>query len=567
MSTADAIVSTQFTYFCDTLQTQVIRDFDGLKSISSSWSRLWRQSSSATIFQSLPWISAWWKAFGKHLDLCTLVVQHGTDVVGVLPLVRSGVSVRFLGSPGADYCDILCDEGQGARILEAALRALFRMSGWRTCTFSNLRDDSVFIRSLSDLPRDVMRCMRTHESICRSSLRLDGNRNAIIDAMRRKPALRRHRNKLNKAGCVRFCHLEDREQIHHYLNTLFQQHIGRRAIANEPSQFLSPEWRGFYHAMVDEMNPKDDLRFSILELDDRPIACHFGFECKSSLTLYKPTFDVDMWALSPGDVLLSEMLAYARDRQLNEVDFTVGSEAYKEHFTNYTRDMYCTVLYRQDWRTGIRRTLQPLHIGVTNWLRMTGWRQDVARSLRKVHQQCRELSIAASIRHSETNRVLYKYTSETPLTDTGIGRSVRPATFTDLTELAMQYPHSIDTRALQLYLSRLHRGHECFLHRDGNATSMAWVRSTSVIVAFDSGETAARPVTLLYEAHILGDASSGALSVDFLHWLAWHAESARSVACVCLPRLTYAMRRIIIQEGFAQWADAQLVQEQPAFGN
>ena len=563
MSTLDAVVSCDVAYIHSDFHTQIVTDFDALRDISFSWDRLWKESPSASIFQALPWMSAWWKAFGKHLHLCTPLVRQGDGIVGILPLVRNGSTLRFLGSPGADYCDILCEEALAPKIIEAALRALLTVEGWRTCRFANLRDDSMLIRHSKDLPADILKYLHIYSSARRSSLRLDEDRNAVIDAMRRKSALRRHRNKLQKTGSVRFFHLEDRAQIHLYLNTLFQQHIGRRALINEASQFLSPEWREFYHAMVDELNPRDSLRFSMLELDDRPIACHFGFECKGSLTLYKPTFDVGLFSLSPGDVLLSEILAYARERQLNEVDFTVGNESYKEHFTNEIKDIYCAVLNRPDWWTDICRIFQPLQAWLTDWLRKSRWKQGAGRSLRRMNQRYRELSLAASLQHKGRHRVLYKHIAGASSTYANNGLSAKPETFTDLTELAMQYPHSINAHSLQVYLARLHCGHECFLVRNDRMTSIAWVRTAAVSMTSDNVSPVPGTVKLLYDDCALGGVVPTTDNADLLHWFAWHAQAVRSVACVCLPKWDLASRRAVRREGFAPWTHARLVQDRP----
>jgi len=540
---------------------EIVTDFDVLLGLADSWSRLWSDNSSATIFQSLPWIRAWWKAFGKHLILCTPVVREGSEVVGILPLVRSGNVVRFVGTPGADYCDILSEEHRARQVIDAALRSLFNMDGWRTCKLTNLRDDSLFVRYSRDLPTDILQYMHTQSDTCRSGLVLEGDRNAVIDAIRRKPALRRHRNKLQKTGNVRFCHLDQRAQMHRYLDTLFQQHIGRRAMANESSQFLSPEWREFYHAMVDELNPRNEVRFSILELDGRTIACHFGFECKGSLILYKPTFDVDVWDLSPGDVLLSELLAYARERQLNEVDFTVGRESYKEHFTNQSRDMYCTVLYPRDFWADFRRIFQPLSAQLSDWVAMTGVKHGAARSMRWVRERYREFSVATSLQRIWRPGLFYVHTTSSAKCDTNIDPTARPAMFSDITGMAMQYPHSINAKSLQIYLARLHRGDRCYLIRSDDCESIGWVRS--VIVPNPSDTTGQpKPVALLYDFCALGNTSQDPISSDLLDWFVLYAENKGSVACVRIPRLDFASRAVIKKAGFAPWADAQWAEEQ-----
>lgn len=342
------------------LRAEIITDFGELSDLGDRWAKLWNESPSATIFQSLPWQRAWWKAFGSGVHLCTPVIWKGSELVGVLPLIRDHTAIRFLGTPGADYCDILCREELAPMIVRTALKSLLDMRGWLTCRLDNLRDDSELLRHLGNLPRAIHSRVQVLPETHRSSLVLSGCCNEVIASMRRKPALKRHRNKMKRSGNVSFRHLEERADAHRRLATLFQQHIGRRGMLGAQSQFLSPAWRTFYTALVNELDPKKELRFSVLELDGHPVACHFGFECRDSLTLYKPAFDTKFASLSPGDVLLDELLSYAGERHLKEVDFTIGREAYKEHFTNHTSEMFTLILDRRKLFSKARGLFHPL---------------------------------------------------------------------------------------------------------------------------------------------------------------------------------------------------------------
>lgn len=361
---ADTAVPLAFateSHVCAAMRAEIVTDFDELTSLDHEWTQLWNESPSATIFQSLPWQRAWWKAFGSGLQLCTPVIRKDNEVVGILPLIRDHTTVRFLGTPGTDYCDILCREELAPIVLRMALKSLLKMRGWRTCRLDNLRDDSQLFRHLGSLPVAIQNRIQVLPETHRSSLLLGGCCNEVIASMRRKPTLKRHRNKMNRSGNVSFRHVEERADAHLRLATLFQQHIGRRGMLGAQSQFLSPAWRAFYSALVNELDPKKELRFSILELDGYPIACHFGFEYRESLTLYKPAFDTNFASLSPGDVLLDKLLSYAGERHLKEVDFTIGRESYKQHFTNHTSKMFTMVLDRRKFFSKARGLLYPLY--------------------------------------------------------------------------------------------------------------------------------------------------------------------------------------------------------------
>lgn len=529
---------------------EIIEDFDSLRALADEWSKLWSTCKWATIFQSLPWVTAWWRAFGEGLRLCTLVVRQGREVIGILPLVRCGGIIRFLGTPGADYGDILCGENQAPQVVEAALRALLDLEGWRTCEFANLRNDSVLMRCSSQLPREIRRLICTQSCTCRSSLLLNGNRDAVIERMQRKSALRRHRNKMQRAGNVRFCHIEDREEIHHHLNSLFHQHITRRAMANERSQFLSTRWREFYHAMVDEMDPRHELRFSLLELDGRAIAYHFGFESKGSLTLYKPTFDVDAWDLSPGDVLLSEMLGYARRRQLNEVDFTVGREAYKGHFTNQVQDVYSTRLYRRSWRAALSRAGQVLYEKVSESPGVKSAKRYIADCVWWVDRRLQELRACELLEKIWNTGLIYVHPDEGQDAVSGLQLSVRLGSLRDITDLAILYPRSFNPGVLQEYMARLRRGDRCYLLSEGAQTCIGWTRGMFAASDLGARNAIKHRIDLLYDYYVPSENPSVAVCSEILEQFVSCMEAAGCTVYVRIPRLDLAMQRAMRQKGF-----------------
>jgi CelD/BcsL family acetyltransferase involved in cellulose biosynthesis len=77
--------------------------------------------------------------------------------------------------------------------------------------------------------------------------------------------------------------------------------------------------------------------FSVITLDGHPVAFHYGFLYGRGLLWYKPSFSNQHAQLSPGKVLIAELFKYCHAHALAEFDFTIGEDAYKEHFTNVKR--------------------------------------------------------------------------------------------------------------------------------------------------------------------------------------------------------------------------------------
>jgi hypothetical protein len=128
----------------------------------------------------------------------------------------------------------------------------------------------------------------------------------------------------------------------------------RCAFADRTSQFLNPTQHAFYEGLLEEIG-LDYLRFSVLELNGKPIAYHLGFETEGKYIFYKPTFDVDLWDHSPGTVLLLNLLEYIQESSVRELDFALGGEWYKSRFTNYVRSNKKIIFYRSKAVASIAR--------------------------------------------------------------------------------------------------------------------------------------------------------------------------------------------------------------------
>ena len=131
-----------------------------------------------------------------------------------------------------------------------------------------------------------------------------------------------------------------------HLDAFFQQHIERWGLTETPSQFLQEAPRAFMREVVRAMALTGYLRFSVVSLDDRPIAYHLGFECNGRFIWYKPTFDVALCRHSPGEVLIKHLLEDACTRGLLEFDFGPGEEAFKYRFSNYARAISSVHVHR-----------------------------------------------------------------------------------------------------------------------------------------------------------------------------------------------------------------------------
>ena len=323
------------------LRCEIVTDFAVLERLASDWQRLWNCWPLSEVFQSFPWIKAFWRAYGEEVSLRTPVVYHGSQVVGILPLALKGGTLSFLGPPHSDYNDVVCDPAFAAEVIRASFEALGTTREWQCCMLENLRADSQILLQLSALPDHLRpRAGKFFQSPCATVLAEDPQ---VYAELARKKNLRRHESKLRSMGQLTFRHLECRKEIKAQLAEYFQTQITRRAMLAQVSAFLHWRYRAFYEALVEELEPRTVLRFGVLELNRQPLAYHFGFEAKNKFIIYQPAFNVDFWNCYPGEVLMQKLFQYAHQKAVREIDFTLGGEAYKNRYANVRRENF--VLY------------------------------------------------------------------------------------------------------------------------------------------------------------------------------------------------------------------------------
>jgi CelD/BcsL family acetyltransferase involved in cellulose biosynthesis len=346
------------------LRCEVVTDFHRLEEIFPEWQRLWESDSRAEVFQTPAWTRAWWQSYGKQVRLCSPVVFAGEQVAGILPLVEQDGVIRFLGTPEADYADIICQEQHAPEVMALALQALLQSAaGWSECGFHHLSKHSRLVRYQAQLPGEIRSRMRCLPAGPLQTIVLRNQREEVFQALLGKQHTRRLQNKLRKAGDLRFRLLASSQEIDPYLPEFFRHHVRRHVSVGRRSSFADPDFCRFIQAVIEEFTPAGVVRFGVLELDGQPLAWNLGFEVNGKFLLYQHTFDLDRGDFTPGEVLLWNALEYAKDHVSREFDFGRGDELYKDRFTNYSRDTFSLFLEPYGVRgqvRGMARTVERL---------------------------------------------------------------------------------------------------------------------------------------------------------------------------------------------------------------
>ncbi|HVV45973.1 MAG TPA: hypothetical protein VHC72_12245, partial [Bryobacteraceae bacterium] len=133
---------------------RIIRTTPELDAFGPAWSALWREDPRATPFQSPEWLLPWWRQF-QQPELRAVVMMDEGRPAGFLPFYiyrEPGTGERqllLLGAGTTDYLDGVFSAACGIEGVRMALDLLVAEGGWSSLHTSQMRPDSVLLRTLA----------------------------------------------------------------------------------------------------------------------------------------------------------------------------------------------------------------------------------------------------------------------------------------------------------------------------------------------------------------------------------------------------------------------------------
>ena len=316
----------------------------------AKWNELVDKNSTNSVFQTYEWFVSWWKNFGNDRQLLFLVASDHSGVLGFAPFMINRESycqriIRFVGDTNADYCDFIIN-GNRLMVIDAFITHLYKLdTRWTGMMLLNIPASSTTQACLETICAEKGYHIQHKSPVTAPALVIKNHREHAL-ACTKKYSINRHLRKLEKIGRISFENLHDKQDILPCLDLFFDQHIRRYQKRGLNSQFSDVRNQQFFRDLVNNFDHTGQLIFSVLKLDDKPVACHLGFEYDHKLIWYKPTFDIDYSDYSPGSIMLKKLIEYAIQSEHVELDFTIGDESFKDRFANRTRYNVNIAIYR-----------------------------------------------------------------------------------------------------------------------------------------------------------------------------------------------------------------------------
>ncbi len=116
------------------------------------------------------------------------------------------------------------------------------------------------------------------------------------------------------------------------LRLLIQWKIDRIRDTGATNFFRKLPLENFYRSISLRSNSKWSADLSSISIDGKLAALHLGFIMGDCYYYVLPAFDLTVRKLSPGSLLLANLIRWASNSGLTLFDFTIGSEEYKKRW-------------------------------------------------------------------------------------------------------------------------------------------------------------------------------------------------------------------------------------------
>ncbi len=336
------------------------RDESGFEALRGEWNDLLRRSRFDTIFLTWEWQTTWWRYLGAQRGpLYLLAAREAGRLVGILPFYGTEdgaqLAMNVVGCiEVADYLDLIVEAGQEDAVYAALLAWLAGPDAplWDVIDLCNQPASSLAHSRLPEMAIAAgFRAGVMQEDVCPIiALPAPGSPDGWEQYLERLDKKERHeiRRKLRRIereapdAVVRFAGPDDdlASAMDHFIAL-------HRDSGSAKHAFMTAEMQAFFRALAAMLAQQGWLQLSFLEVAGRPASTYLCFDYGGRILVYNSGYDpTAVPHLSPGWVLLSQLIRHAIDLGRTHFDFLQGNEDYKHRFGGVDSPVYRTLIQR-----------------------------------------------------------------------------------------------------------------------------------------------------------------------------------------------------------------------------
>ena len=344
------------SFMHDGVEYRMIRTTEELQAFAADWSRLWRDDSCASPFQSPEWLLPWWHQFGQP-DLRAVSIWRDAACIGFLPFYvyrepQSGErKLLLMGAGTTDYLDGVFAPGCTTENIQRALAMLCSEANWDTLWASQLPGHSKLLTSLQVSKELTPRSFQGESCARVPALPMEKLPGKIrINA-------RYYCKRAMQLGRLEF-EVAQRENILESFETLAKLHSRRWQERGEAGVLADQQVIGWHREALPLLEQSGILRLCTLKLNGEAIGVLYSLidlpqRSPRTQYFYLYAYSTQYSRLSPGTLLIAHAIEHAAQEGVRTIDMLRGNETYKQYWHPQTIPTYSVVLQNSSTR---RRT-------------------------------------------------------------------------------------------------------------------------------------------------------------------------------------------------------------------
>ncbi|MEK6256125.1 MAG: GNAT family N-acetyltransferase [Chloroflexota bacterium] len=335
------------------MRIQILDSVAQIESIADEWRQLLEKSASPNPFLTPEYGLAWWQHLGggewSSAEL-RVIVGHDNDnnLVGIAPLFaheddKNQTTLMFLGSHEiSDFLDIIAKPEDLFEFIASVFAFLSSQDcpTWHILDLYNLLEESATLQQLEEISSKLDWTCEIDKLQAAPLISLpDTWDNYLLNQLSKK---QRHelRRKLRKASNhvvpVDWQIVEDEQMIDVTLAALFE------LMKQDPAKqaFLTEAMQAQITTIAKAAAKHGWLQMAVLTVGNERAAIHLNFDYDNRIWGYNSGVDTRFRELSPGVVLLGNVLEHSIDSGREVFDFMRGDEQYKYRLGAIDRFVY-----------------------------------------------------------------------------------------------------------------------------------------------------------------------------------------------------------------------------------
>lgn len=319
-----------------------------------------------SVFLTWDWITTWISNFGQDYTLRVIFVYKEKKLVGILPLAQCTIrlagelfklnTITICGGIELypDHLDLIHSQSVDVDlILENIFDFIFK-------NFKNW--DIFYLPFLSKTGRLHAYIKAHHKHFLRNTIQStapviqnEKNFNTYFQTLKRKKRynLNRERKKLFLLKDIAIEKVNENTvpaDLDKKLSELFRLHKLRARRKGIVSTFSGKRIYQFHRDIVHRFHQNGWLRLNFLSSQRQPVAAAYGFVFGGRYSYYQSGMDPAWEKLSPGKILIFEIIKEEFGRGTREFDFLGGQSSYKTFWANQSRHLSSVKLYNRNFK-------------------------------------------------------------------------------------------------------------------------------------------------------------------------------------------------------------------------